>query len=456
MVCFDATCDAAPILEQRGAIVLKGCAAGAPLGAVCRLGCTAGFENTADEDGHCTLSGVGTVAAYSGQSVTCAPEREQNGQMSEAYCRMAATEAQLDCCELENADGVVCSADVPPTQCVVACAEIWEPLAEDCEQHLADFQELTSECAAVAVSFLAKAASSLSVVGFLCHPDAAGEYQLQDSTVGGKPHWALLDSTGSAVSHLYAVDEPYEGWNLGEDLWSSFAKIVSFEDLPPWGPFVWSESFCGAADAGGQDQLLTLTPSFSDHDCHEALQLLTPELSEFCFDASDATAFGAALEAAKAPSACEFDCAHIWFAYSGECGAFLQRQHPYLSGFTELCVVTHESMVIIDEDGRQLDAGGHGDHTFRSKQGVVYSIEEAPGAGLERTDLAIEGPRDNSGQRHVLADRIGVNRRGPGVHRIEWDAPESKSGMDIAVTALEGSGTYHLHAEILSGPARGG
>ena len=193
LVCFDATCDAAPILEQRGAVVLKGCAAGAPLGAVCRLGCTAGFENTADEDGHCALSGVGTVAAYSGQSVACAPEREQNGQMSESYCRMAATEAQLDCCELENADGVVCSADVPPTQCVVACAELWEPLVEDCEQHLADFQELTSECAAVAGSFLAKAASSLSVVGFLCHPDAAGEYQLQDSTVGGKPHWALLD-----------------------------------------------------------------------------------------------------------------------------------------------------------------------------------------------------------------------------------------------------------------------
>ena len=70
--------------------------------------------------------------------------------------------------------------------------------------------------------------------------------------------------------------------------------------------------------------------------------------------------------------------------------------------------------------------------------------------------LAVEGPRDNSGQRHVLADRIDVNRRGPGVHRIEWDAPETKSGMDIAVTALEGSGTYHLHAEILSGPARGG
>ena len=31
----------------------------------------------------------------------------------------------------------------------------------------------------------------------------------------------------------------------------------------------------------------------------------------------------------------------------------------------------------------------------------------------------------------------------------EWDAPETKSGMDVAVTALEGSGYYHLQAEII-------
>eukprot|EP01052_Picozoa_sp_SAG31_P003346 SAG31_NODE_127_length_23612_cov_39.709863_12_plen_775_part_00 len=31
----------------------------------------------------------------------------------------------------------------------------------------------------------------------------------------------------------------------------------------------------------------------------------------------------------------------------------------------------------------------------------------------------------------------------------EWDAPQTKSGMDIAVTALEGSGSYHLQAEII-------
>ena len=44
LICFDATCSAAPILDQRGAIAVEGCEADAPLGSVCRLGCSAGFE----------------------------------------------------------------------------------------------------------------------------------------------------------------------------------------------------------------------------------------------------------------------------------------------------------------------------------------------------------------------------------------------------------------------------
>ena len=32
---------------------------------------------------------------------------------------------------------------------------------------------------------------------------------------------------------------------------------------------------------------------------------------------------------------------------------------------------------------------------------------------------------------------------------MQWDAPETESGMDLAVTALEGSGTYHLRADIV-------
>ena len=73
LICFDATCGAAPILEQRGAIVVEGCEAGAPLGAVCRLGCAAGFDILTAEDGHCSLAEVGSLAVYTGHSVTCSP-----------------------------------------------------------------------------------------------------------------------------------------------------------------------------------------------------------------------------------------------------------------------------------------------------------------------------------------------------------------------------------------------
>ena len=139
-LCFDATCGAAPILEQCGGIVVEGCEAVASLGSVCRLGCSAGFEISVAEDQHCTLTQVGSLAVYSGQSVTCSPETQQDGQMSKSYCKMAATKAMLDCCELEGVKGVVCAANVPPTTCVVQCADIWEPLVEDCEKHLQDFQ----------------------------------------------------------------------------------------------------------------------------------------------------------------------------------------------------------------------------------------------------------------------------------------------------------------------------
>ena len=101
------------------------------------------------------------------------------------------------------------------------------------------------------------------------------------------------------------------------------------------------------------------------------------------------------------------------YPYSEECADFLQRQHPYLASFTELCFATHRGMEVISADG-YLDAGGHDDHTFRARQGLVYSIEEVPGDGLQRTDLAIQAPHSH----HVLADRIDVSKQGAGVHRI--------------------------------------
>ena len=70
-------------------------------------------------------------------------------------------------------------------------------------------------------------------------------------------------------------------------------------------------------------------------------------------------------------------------------------------------------MVVKDEDG-YVDAGAQDDHTFRAQQGLVYSVEEEPGEGLQRTDLAIETP-----SHHVLADRMDMTKRGAGVHRLE-------------------------------------
>ena len=64
----------------------------------------------------------------------------------------------------------------------------------------------------------------------------------------------------------------------------------------------------------------------------------------------------------------------------------------------------HRTMVIKDEDGH-LEPGGHDDLTFRAQQGVVFSVLEVPGDGLQRTDLAIEAPYSH----HVLAYRIDVS-----------------------------------------------
>jgi hypothetical protein len=111
-------------------VVVEGtCAAGGALGAVCRLGCTEGFEASGMVDGLCQLSEVGTVAGYSGQAIACTPEEGTDHRMSAAYCRTAASEAVLDCCELSNEEagtlGSTCSVEAPVTQCVVGCAEIW-------------------------------------------------------------------------------------------------------------------------------------------------------------------------------------------------------------------------------------------------------------------------------------------------------------------------------------------
>eukprot|EP01052_Picozoa_sp_SAG31_P044675 SAG31_NODE_7878_length_1575_cov_2.176829_1_plen_185_part_00 len=175
--------------------------------------------------------------------------------------------------------------------------------------HLQDFQQLTAECAEVADSFLARAPSSLTVAGLQCISDANGEYQLSD-TVGGKPHWVLNDSTGHVMYNLYAVDEPVEAWVIGATLGDNFCIIESYENDPPWGAHVWRVR-CGGSSA--MDQMIALTPSFSDHDCSQAISLMNAELSDFCFDQADSAAdFRETIYYEQAPKTCEYDCAYLW------------------------------------------------------------------------------------------------------------------------------------------------
>jgi hypothetical protein len=102
-------------------------------------------------------------------------------------------------------------------------------------------------------------------------------------------------------------------------------------------------------------------------------------------------------------------------------------------------------MLILEYDGH-LDDGQSDDHDFTAEQDLVYSIEEVPSTtGPARTSLAIEAPYSH----HVLADRVDESRHGAGAHHIEWDAPETESGVDIHIESLEGSGDYHLEAKVI-------
>ena len=163
------------------------CVDGGDLGAICRLGCRAGFEMSDAVDGQCELTGNGTVAEYVGQAVVCEPEKDVNGAFTAAYCSMASTEAVLDCCESLPADSpeaADCGEDNHPGTCSVGCAERWQPLKEGCEAHLADYTALTAACDTTALQFLGNAPTTIRVSGAVCQPDVNGLYHLQHDTIG--------------------------------------------------------------------------------------------------------------------------------------------------------------------------------------------------------------------------------------------------------------------------------
>jgi hypothetical protein len=464
MLCFPTTCHP-PILEVRGSVVLAGCVDGGALDSVCRIGCTSGFEASAKVDGHCSLIGSGVEAEYIGQQVTCAPEVDLNGQVTEAYCIMAAQEAVLDCCEFVAVDSGApcqgsncCSADVLPTECPVECAERWLPLKENCEQYLVDFQSLTSACDKTAEGFLGQAPSLLTVSGCVCHPLANGAYTLQRNTIAAKPYWKM--TVGDQTFHLYSISVPHDSWviSFGSDevevkgvkefLVSHILEVESYEQRPSWGEHVWKETCEGHRT---QDTALTLTPGYTDSDCEEGLTLMKPELTAAnccakakskdglrmnCFEDLLTSGFGA--------DQCGYDCAHLWTPFALDCATFMGRVYPGFNKFTELCATKSSEMILFELDAN-LTEHGKFDKEFHATQELVYAIEMVPDSSAVRTSLAIEAPYSH----HVLASRVDVSRHGAGEKHIEWDAPETESHVDINVQSLEGSGNFHLKAEII-------
>eukprot|EP01050_Picozoa_sp_SAG11_P024950 SAG11_NODE_5472_length_1551_cov_0.802342_2_plen_146_part_01 len=144
------------------------------------------------------------------------------------------------------------------------------------------------------------APSSLTVAGLSCHSDANGEYSVAADTIGGKPHWLLEPAAGDQTFHLYAVNEPHDGWAIGGDLSSYIAFVESYERLPPWGTHTWRE-VCGA-DGSVEQRQLSATPGYSAQDCAEALELMAPQLTESCGSAEGGPTFGELLAQGEAPT----------------------------------------------------------------------------------------------------------------------------------------------------------
>jgi hypothetical protein len=341
-LCFDVTCKAPVWPQENGVVVESGCQARGVVGSLCRLGCQEGYKLTEGVDGHCVakLEGSAVVSQYQGQEVTCQPEQNADGTMAESYCRLEEAESILNCCELatSRSPGVACSTDQPPADCSVGCAEVWLPLVENCEQYLANRQALTASCDATASTFLAEAPSSLTVSGLKCHPGANGDYSVAEHTVGGKPRWVRQAENGLTYT-IYAINAPHDGWAIGADLKTEFALIESYEGLPPWGEHAWRE-VCERES----EQMITLAPAYSDHDCMEALRLLTPDLTETCCEGDGC--FEKHLASADGPLSCGVDCAHLFFTYSEECASFLAGSHPGLTGFSKQCAETHAAMMV--------------------------------------------------------------------------------------------------------------
>eukprot|EP01052_Picozoa_sp_SAG31_P009569 SAG31_NODE_505_length_14757_cov_20.172943_14_plen_422_part_00 len=194
LLCFDVTCNA-PSIQEPGKIISAGCDDAGALGTSCRLGCSTGYDESDVSDGSCVARWLSdeqiAVAEYSGQRITCLPARNADGSLSESFCRMQLVEVILDCCDMVQSGNqeTACGTQSPPTACSLGCAERWLPLAEDCDNSLADFQQLTAACEDQALALVGEAPSTVSVSGMSVHVDGNGLYSIASRTIGGHPYW---------------------------------------------------------------------------------------------------------------------------------------------------------------------------------------------------------------------------------------------------------------------------
>eukprot|EP01052_Picozoa_sp_SAG31_P018582 SAG31_NODE_1321_length_8801_cov_7.086532_1_plen_488_part_10 len=289
LLCFDIVCRA-PTIDGQGVVPEIGtCEPGGVLDSICSLGCKEGFEAASGAtEGRCTPlwyahDGV-AVAEYVGQSVTCEPERNADGTLGADYCRMERNEALTDCCASMDRPNPNCGADSPPETCSLECAELWLPLSRDCEQYFADFLQLTSQCEDQAAEFLGVSPHTINITGFQCHPNANGDFHIQNTTVRGKAHWRKAGpctlGTDDTACYLYAIEEPHAGYAFGPTFRSNIAWLESYESTPPWGVHSWHE-VC-SSDHSFDQRRITLTPGFSDDECREYLELYSGQLTEAC------------------------------------------------------------------------------------------------------------------------------------------------------------------------------
>ena len=244
------------------------------------------------------------------------------------------------------------------------------------------------------------------------------------------------------VFHIYSITVPHDGWQIGVGNISDhqhICRVESYEEPPPWGEHVWKEVCAG----GEQDAALVLTPDFTDGECSEFLELISPALSETCCagEGLGDDCFAQHLALHSAPAECGVDCAHSFFAYAEDCGHFLTQTHPGLAGFTGQCAAMHSEMEVLSLDDH-LEEGQTHEHGFDGEQGLIYDVVEELGTGIDRSELSVRA----AGTHHVLADRLDVSKQGAGEKFIEYDSVQSLP-ISAAITALEGSGDVHVSVQ---------